>query len=95
MRDNEHYRTSHAQSCSIAHDLEEIDQPGLLCHDIVDQYQKKKKICPKNLTLGIWGVTHDGVVSSYSTPTSLPRFDESSTDPRVLGRHTYNYLQIY
>ena len=30
------------------------------------------------------------MVSGYSTSTSLPRVDELSTDPRVLGHHNMN-----
>ena len=32
---------------------------------------------------------HGGVVSGYPNSTSLPWVDRLSTDPRVLGLHTY------
>ena len=40
-------------------------------------------------------MSHGGVVSGYSTLTSLSRVDGLSMNPRDLGRHTIQVLGLY
>ena len=48
-----------------------------------------------NLNMDKWVLEmgHNGVISSYTISTSIPRVDGRSMDHRILGCHTSSYSQ--